>query len=205
MTSYDVTSHSVYDDVVDLDIYTPSNCFDGGDVTEADGTDRDSHFQVPSRCSDQFWNGTTPPEDERGPQSSFTAINSDASLQTSVSGYSERRRPLGYETSVQQSSTTRVDNEQLIPGYCSTVIDGRSAKQSPFNSQPSLESTVSGGTCLPTAVVTPIKRDRHLAVTSSSSSHRHVTSPPPTTTFHLPPIETFAPPRRPRRRLLPTT
>jgi len=212
LASDGVALQSIPDDSVDINICTSANCFDNLIATTTADATVIGNADILTGCSEHFWNRAAPTdlssENDHRLQSSFVVSSSDAAFQT-VSRYSERR-PL-YQTtpgySIQQSRADCVYDEQSIRG-CSIVPDayesGRSSKGSPANSQVMVELADSNGafsgSYLPTAIVAPIRHDRHRGRTPSP--RQRGVSPLPAKTFHLPPIETFAPRQRLRRPLV---
>jgi len=204
-TSDSVALQSICGDNVDTDFCTSANCFD----TLMTVTDDGSGGDVVERCGEQFWNPLTPTDlssqNNRRLPSSIVVVSRDAAFQT-VSGYRERR-PRDQTTSgdcVQLSGANEVIDVQTIPS-CSTMINdcehGRSLKQSTVNSQGLFQPAGSSGEfcdsnqAVPTSAVSPIK---HASCRGITATPLHVVLPPTAKTFHLPPIETFAPRRRPR-------
>lgn len=208
LTSDGVALQSTYDHNVDTNCCTTTNVFDNfiaTTTTDARVNGLSGNAEVLRGCNEQFWNPGAPTDlSSHRPQSSFV----DAAFQT-VFGYAERQ-PL-YATTVDYSCTQHsrancVCDPRSVSG-CLTMMNDyeseRSGRQSPVNSQATVElAATSGGSYLPTAVVAPIIRDLHSGIIPSPP--QHVVSLPPATTCYLPPIETFAPRQRPRRPLMST-
>jgi len=193
---------SIYDGNGDVNFCTSANCFDNLMATESSGVivnDSDDDAEVVCGCRKQSWNRAAPTDlsslDDHRLQSSFAAFQTASSCAA--------QRPLHQPTSnlsVQHSGNSCVYDEQTIPD-CSMTINafenGRLSDQSPANSHTLVElagtNGIFCGPYLPTAVVTPIKRNRVHG--GAPSSRQQWVSTPTAKIYHLPPIESFAPRR----------